>query len=91
MALGLRYEQAMLGYYNYDQGYAPDFPGQDEFTGQIVHPQHWPEDLDYVGKDGGATALTLIPALADSDAPRKIDGASHSVWTYVKEQVNESI
>jgi len=70
------------GYYNYDQGYAPDFPGQDEFTGQIVHPQHWPEDLDYAGKDvvvigSGATALTLIPALADSDAPRKIDSASH--------------
>jgi monooxygenase len=61
------------GYYNYDQGYAPDFPGQDEFTGQIVHPQHWPEDLDYAGKDvvvigSGATALTLVPALADSGA-----------------------
>jgi monooxygenase len=61
------------GYYNYDQGYAPDFPGQDEFTGQIVHPQHWPEDLDYTGKDvvvigSGTTALTLVPALADSGA-----------------------
>jgi monooxygenase len=61
------------GYYNHNQGYAPDFPGQDEFTGQIVHPQHWPEDLDYAGKNvvvigSGTTALTLIPALADSGA-----------------------
>lgn len=52
---------------------------------------HMSTYLDYAGKDGCATALILIPALADSDAPRKIDDASHSVWTYVKEQVNESI
>ena len=61
------------GYYNYEQGYAPEFPGQDEFTGPIVHPQHWPEKLDYAGKNvvvigSGATAVTLVPALANSGA-----------------------
>ncbi|MEO6885091.1 MAG: NAD(P)/FAD-dependent oxidoreductase [Jatrophihabitantaceae bacterium] len=57
------------GYYNYDKGYEPDFPGRDEFAGQIVHPQRWPEDLDYAGKrvvviGSGATAVTLVPAMA---------------------------
>jgi len=61
------------GYYRYDQGYTPDFPGTEEFTGQIVHPQHWPADLDYAGKKvvvigSGATAVTLVPALADTAA-----------------------
>ena len=61
------------GYYNYDQGYAPEFPGQDQFTGTVVHPQHWPEDLDYRGKrvvviGSGATAVTLLPAMADDAA-----------------------
>ncbi|HSX68742.1 NAD(P)/FAD-dependent oxidoreductase [Nocardioides sp.] len=57
------------GYYNYDAGYTPEFPGADEFKGQIVHPQHWPEDLDYTGKrvvviGSGATSITLIPSMA---------------------------
>ncbi|GAY14563.1 NAD(P)/FAD-dependent oxidoreductase [Mycobacterium sp. shizuoka-1] len=57
------------GYYNYDEGYTPDFPGLDTFGGTIVHPQFWPEDLDYTGKKmivigSGATAVSLIPALA---------------------------
>jgi monooxygenase len=61
------------GYYNYEQGYAPAFAGAEDFTGPIIHPQHWPEDLDYAGKNvvvigSGATAVTLIPALADSGA-----------------------
>lgn len=61
------------GYYRYDQGYAPDFPGQEQFQGQIVHPQHWPQDLDYSGKrvvviGSGATAVTLVPALAERSA-----------------------
>jgi monooxygenase len=56
------------GYYRYDQGYAPRFPGAERFTGQIVHPQHWPAGLDYAGKrvvviGSGATAVTLVPAL----------------------------
>ena len=58
------------GYYNYDEGYTPDFPGIERFGGTVVHPQHWPEDLDYTGKKvvvigSGATAMTLIPALAE--------------------------
>ncbi len=61
------------GYYNYDQGYRPDFPGEDSFKGQIVHPQHWPEDLQYQGKKvvvigSGATAVTLVPAMASQGA-----------------------
>ncbi|NIH81454.1 flavin-containing monooxygenase [Amycolatopsis viridis] len=61
------------GYYRYDQGYAPEFPGQDEFTGTVVHPQHWPEDLDYSGQrvvviGSGATAVTLVPAMTGDAA-----------------------
>jgi cation diffusion facilitator CzcD-associated flavoprotein CzcO len=61
------------GYYRYDEGYTPEFEGTDRFTGQIVHPQHWPEDLDYTGKrvvviGSGATAVTLIPAMAERAA-----------------------
>ncbi|KUI31425.1 NAD(P)/FAD-dependent oxidoreductase [Mycobacterium sp. GA-2829] len=64
---------ACSGYYDYDKGYAPEFPGAEDFTGTIVHPQHWPEDLDYQGKKvvvigSGATAITLIPALVDTGA-----------------------
>jgi monooxygenase len=66
---------ACSGYYNYDQGYSPEFAGSADFGGTIIHPQHWPEDLDYTGKKivvigSGATAVTLIPALAKT-------GASH--------------
>jgi cation diffusion facilitator CzcD-associated flavoprotein CzcO len=58
------------GYYNYDQGYTPDFPGIEEFGGTVVHPQHWPEGLVYAGKKvvvigSGATATSLIPSLAE--------------------------
>ncbi|MFN8052317.1 MAG: NAD(P)/FAD-dependent oxidoreductase [Acidimicrobiales bacterium] len=57
------------GYYRYDQGYLPDFAGMDDFEGLLVHPQHWPEDLEYAGKEivvigSGATAITLVPSLA---------------------------
>jgi monooxygenase len=59
------------GYYRYDHGYRPDFPGMDRYTGTVVHPQLWPEDLDYAGKrvvviGSGATAVTLVPALAET-------------------------
>ncbi|MBN8839189.1 MAG: NAD(P)/FAD-dependent oxidoreductase [Sphingomonadales bacterium] len=57
------------GYYNYAKGHAPDFPGADRFAGRIVHPQFWPDDLDYAGKKvvvigSGATAVTLVPEMA---------------------------
>ena len=63
------------GYYNYEQGYSPQFAGSEDFTGPIIHPQHWPEDLDYQGKNivvigSGATSVTLVPALANSGAKR---------------------
>ncbi|MGV9680171.1 flavin-containing monooxygenase [Nocardia sp. NPDC003482] len=58
------------GYYDYDQGYSPEFPGVESFSGTMVHPQFWPEDLDYRGKrvvviGSGATAVTLVPSMAD--------------------------
>ena len=61
------------GYYDYDQGYQPDWPGIEQFTGCLIHPQHWPEDLDYAGKQvvvigSGATAVTLVPAMAEQAA-----------------------
>ena len=59
------------GYYRYDQGYQPPFAGIDTFRGTVVHPQHWPADLDHAGKKvvvigSGATAVTLVPAMAQT-------------------------
>ena len=61
------------GYYNYEHGYMPEFEGTECFNGPIIHPQHWPEGLDYQGKrmvviGSGATAVTLVPALAKTAA-----------------------
>ncbi len=61
------------GYYRYDHGYLPDFPGMDRFGGTILHPQAWPDDLTYAGKrvvviGSGATAITLIPSMARTAA-----------------------
>jgi cyclohexanone monooxygenase len=61
------------GYYNYAEGHRPVFPGEENFQGTIVHPQFWPADLDYAGKrvvviGSGATAVTLIPAMAKTTA-----------------------
>jgi len=61
------------GYYRHAEGYTPDFPGKDRFKGRIVHPQTWPDDFDYTGKrviviGSGATAATLIPAMAEKCA-----------------------
>lgn len=61
------------GYYNYDEAYEPDIPGMDAFQGTIVHPQFWPEDLDYNGRKvvvigSGATAMTIVPAMAERGA-----------------------
>ena len=57
------------GYYSYKSGYTPEFAGLESFEGDVVHPQAWPEDLDYTGKKvviigSGATAMTLVPAMA---------------------------
>lgn len=71
----LRCRQLVMstGYYNYDAGYTPEFPGIERFTGQVVHPQQWPQALDCRGKrvvvvGSGATAMTLVPALAAAGA-----------------------
>ncbi len=59
-----------VGYYNYDQGYSPEFAGQDSFKGDILHPQFWPADADYEDKNvviigSGATAVTMVPSMAE--------------------------
>jgi monooxygenase len=59
------------GYYNYDQGYKPEFPGEENFKGQVIHPQHWPKDFDHAGKKvivigSGATAVTIVPVMAQT-------------------------
>ena len=59
------------GYYNYDEGYTPEFPGIEKFAGQVAHPQFWPESLDYAGKKvvvigSGATAISMVPAMAQT-------------------------
>ena len=61
------------GYYSYKQGFTPEFAGVEKFQGKVVHPQHWPQDLDYKNKrvvviGSGATAMTLVPAMANDVA-----------------------
>jgi cation diffusion facilitator CzcD-associated flavoprotein CzcO len=68
--LTCRYLFCCAGYYSYDDPYRPDFPGEESFAGPIIHPQLWPEDLDYEGKKvvvigSGATAVTIVPAMTD--------------------------
>jgi len=68
---------ACTGYYRYDRGYTPEWPGTERFRGRIVHPQRWPEDLDYGDKrvvviGSGATAVTLVPAMLEGP-----DAAAH--------------
>lgn len=63
------------GYYNHEAGYQPEFPGIQDYQGSFIHPQHWPEDLDYAGKrvvviGSGATAVTLVPTMAATCRPR---------------------
>lgn len=64
------YLHSCMGYYKYDHGFTPEFKGREKFKGKIIHPQLWPEDLDYKDKEvvvigSGATAVTLVPAMAD--------------------------
>ena len=65
--------QMCTGYYSYDKPYQPEIAGLEDFAGTVIHPQLWPEDLDYTGKKvavigSGATAMTLVPAMADKAA-----------------------
>jgi len=68
--LTARFLYVCTGYYHYDGGYSPAFPGLDRFEGTVIHPQQWPENLDYDDKNvvvigSGATAVTLVPAMTD--------------------------
>ncbi len=69
LRLQCRFLLLCSGYYNYQHGHAPHFDGQENFAGRIVHPQHWPQNLDYRGRQvvvigSGATAMTLVPEMA---------------------------
>ena len=69
VTLGCNFLFSCAGYYRYSQGYTPNFPGIENFKGTLIHPQAWPQDLDYAGKrvviiGSGATAVTLLPAMA---------------------------
>lgn len=71
--LTCRFLYMCTGYYDYDAGHQPQWPGLERFGGRLVHPQHWPQDLDYAGKrvviiGSGATAVTLAPAMAGTAA-----------------------
>ncbi|GHH84720.1 flavin-binding monooxygenase [Streptomyces sulfonofaciens] len=71
--LTARFLYVCTGYYHYDAGHEPPFPGVERFTGTLVHPQRWPKDVDHTGRKvvvigSGATAVTLVPALADRAA-----------------------
>ncbi len=81
------------GYYNYDKGYEPEFAGRENFPGPVIHPQHWPENLDYQGKriviiGSGATAVTLIPSLAEKASQVTMLQRSP---TYIMEVPNEDV
>jgi monooxygenase len=72
-SLRTRFLWVCSGYYDYEKGHAPEFPGQGRFQGRLVHPQFWPSDLDHAGKKvvvigSGATAVTLVPSMAETAA-----------------------
>ena len=82
---------ATTGYFRYDRGYQPEFPGVERFTGDLVHPQEWPEDLAVDGKrivviGSGATAATLVPALAERGAHVTMLQRSPSYFLSLPEQ-----
>ena len=73
VSLRCRWLHMCSGYYDYAEGYLPDFPGREDFAGEFIHPQFWPEKLDYAGKrvvviGSGATAVTLVPEMAKAAA-----------------------
>jgi len=84
------------GYYSYVEGYTPVFPGRSRFAGQIVHPQKWPEDLAYEGKrviviGSGATAVTLVPAMARTAAQVTMLQRSPPMWLRVRSRTQWQI
>lgn len=71
-AIVTKFVFSSTGYYRYDAGYEPQFEGRDDFEGDILHPQHWPEDYDHSGKrvviiGSGATAVTMLPAMLQGE------------------------
>ncbi|MEL7462679.1 MAG: NAD(P)/FAD-dependent oxidoreductase [Pseudomonadota bacterium] len=71
--IAARFVSSCTGYYDYEQGYLPEWEGYGDYAGTIAHPQHWPEDLDYAGKrvlviGSGATAVTIVPSMAETAA-----------------------
>ena len=73
LIVNCRFLYSCTGYYRYDSGYMPDFDGLESFCGTLIHPQHWPENLNYTGKrviviGSGATAVTIVPAMAKKAA-----------------------
>jgi cation diffusion facilitator CzcD-associated flavoprotein CzcO len=79
------------GYYDYEAGYTPEYPGREIFAGRFVHPQHWPDDLDYSGKrvvviGSGATAVTLVPAMTTGPGAAAHVTMLQRSPTYVAEQ-----
>ncbi|UVE17594.1 NAD(P)/FAD-dependent oxidoreductase [Pseudomonas sp. LS44] len=71
--LSCQYLFMCTGYYRYEGGYTPEFAGREQFKGEVIHPQLWPENLDYAGKKvvvigSGATAVTLVPSMTDKAA-----------------------
>jgi len=73
VSLTARFVYGCTGYFKYDAGYTPPLPGVERFKGDVIHPQHWPENYDYSGKrvvviGSGATAVTLVPAMTDKAA-----------------------
>lgn len=79
------------GYYDYGAGYTPEYPGRERYAGRFVHPQHWPDDLDYTGKrvvviGSGATAVTLVPAMTTGAGAAAHVTMLQRSPTYVAEQ-----
>jgi cation diffusion facilitator CzcD-associated flavoprotein CzcO len=73
VAISCQFILSCSGYYDYDAGYTPEFAGRDDFKGEVIHPQHWPDDLDYKDKrvvviGSGATAVTLLPEMSKDTA-----------------------
>ena len=85
-----RFLYVCAGYYRYDRGYEPDFPGIENFQGQVVHLQFWPEDLDHQGKKvvvigSGATAVTLIPSMSPTSRRSPRCSARRRTWCRCRE------